>query len=457
MIVLGFILALNVVALTVYLLLKKHNAAVILILMGMLLSLTAILLDINSAKGAIDNFIPFYLLEKVTDIFSSTLAGIGLMVMLLCGYVEYMKRIGASNAFAYLMVRPMSILKGSPNAAVIILIPIGLLLNLAIPSASGVALLLVATVYPILVNTGMDRINALSAITACTLLDYGLNSHTSVVATKVLGVDGGSFFNMQLRYVIPMIVIITVVFFLYYVLWDRRFRKERHAPAAAAEFKWKRNAPLYYALLPMLPLVLSFVFSTSWRNTGNSIFLSLNSAILLSFFISVAIDMIQKRSFHKSVSSMSGFWSGMGDTFSSTVVMIFAASIFSQGLVDIGTIDFIANVASSANLGHGAIITLMSMATFVSTVLTGSGNAPAAAYAQTIPDLAVIFDIDPVSLMLPVQLISGIGRVITPISVVVIVLSEFGEIDAFRLAKRNLIPVSMVTISLITLFLINLL
>lgn len=457
MAILGFILALNVIALTVFLLLRKHNAAVILLFMGMVLSLLAILLDIKGARGSLDNFILFYLLEKVAGIFSSTLAGIGLMVMLICGYVEYMKRIHASNAFTYIMMRPLAIFTRYPNAAVILLIPVGLLLNLAIPSASGVALLLVATVYPVLVNIGMDRINALSAITACTLLDYGINSHTSAVFADVLGMQPASYFGLQLRFVVPMIIIITAVFFLFYAFWDRRHRVNRPSAVQPAEINWKNDVPVWYAVLPVLPLLFSFIFSSSWHYSGSSVFLSLNSAILLSFFITGAIDTARTKSFSKAVSAMSGFWRGMGDTFSSTVIMIFAASIFAQGLIDAGVIDMVVQKALSANLGQGGIIVLISLATFVSTVLTGSGNAPAAAYAQTIPDIAVMFDIDPTSLMLPVQLISGIGRAITPVSVVVIVLSEFGETDAFRLARRNLLPVSIVTISLISIFLINLL
>lgn len=451
---LGFIIALNVIAFSVFLLLRKHNAAVILIFMGLLMSLLAIVMNINGAKESVDNFLLFYLFEKLSDKFSSTLAGIGLTVMLLCGYVEYMKRIKASNAFTYLMTRPLVKLTGFPNSAGISLIPIGLLLNLAIPSASGVALLLVATVYPLLVNIGMDRVNALSAISACTLLDYGINSHTTAISAGVIGISVNTYFDMQMKHVIPMIAIITAVFFLFHMFWDKRNRQNVLAQVSEQNIKWENEAPLYYAFLPVLPLLFSFTFSAFGNIFANRVSLGLNSAILLSLFISGAIEIARTRSFSKSVSSMSTFWNGMGDTFSSTVVMILAASIFAQGLVDIGLIDVIIDGALSANIGKSAILLLMVIATFISTVLTGSGNAPAAAYAQAIPELTIIFDVDPASLMLPVQLISGIGRAITPISVVVIVLAEFGEIGTFRLVKRNLIPVSIVTILSIILFLI---
>lgn len=454
MAVLGFILALNVIAFSVFLLLRKHNAAVILIFMGLLMSLLAIVLNISNAKDTVDNFLLFYLFEKLSDTFSSTLSGIGLTVMLLCGYVEYMKRIKASNAFTYLMTRPLVKLTRFPDSAGVILIPIGLLLNLAIPSASGVALLLVATVYPLLVKIGMDRVNALSAISACTLLDYGINSHTTVISAGVIGMQVNKYFDMQMKHVVPMIAIITVVFFLFYMFWDKRNRQNVLAQSSEQEIKWENDTPLYYAYLPVLPLLFSFTFSAFGNIFANRVFLGLNSAVLLSFFISGAIDIARTRSFSKSVSSMSTFWNGMGDTFSSTVVMILAASIFAQGLVDIGLIDVIIDGALSANIGKSAILLLMVIATFISTVLTGSGNAPAAAYAQAIPELTIIFDVDPASLMLPVQLISGIGRAITPISVVVIVLAEFGEIGTFRLVKRNLIPVSIVTILSIILFII---
>jgi len=450
MVLLGGLIAIHLVALTIYMLLKKYNASITLLIMGMAMTLIAFLLNINGLVNTNVDFILFTLFDNIVNAFSERISGVGLMVMLLCGYVEYMKRIKASDVFVYVMMQPLSVFKKYPYLATILIIPIGQILSLAIPSAAGVALLLVATIYPLLLGLGMNKMTALTAIVACTLLDFGVNSPCSIMAAEVLGMDIVTYFSYQIKIVIPMCIVIMVVYLVYYIWIDKYHKPNRIPKEKTAEIsEWRNIVPLYYAVLPALPLLLSIIFSRFLPLSDKGYYLDLNASILLSFFIAGIADIFRRRSVKDAFSSMTIFWQGMGKIFATVVVLIVAADIFAEGLRSIGFIDSMISVAQSLNLGKTGITIMLSLMAFFSTAITGSGIASFDAYRQIVPDVAMQFGMDPLSLMMPIQMISGIGRAITPIAIVMIVLSEVGGVSPFKLAKHNLIPIAAIVIILL--------
>ena len=232
----AILIALNFIAATVWLLLKNRNAALILIVSGVLMTLAAWLLDVPGVRQEFGGFIFFELQEWVTRAFSSRLAGSGLMVMLLFGYLAYMKSLKADRAFVYVMLQPLSVLRNYPNLAGLVLIPIGVLLSYALPSASAVGLLLVATLYPVLRSIGMGKMSILSIIVACTLLDIGVNSPNTIRAAALLGMDVVSYSAYQLQVFLPILVIILAV---YYFFIRRVSRRQSDRTAAASV--WSAN------------------------------------------------------------------------------------------------------------------------------------------------------------------------------------------------------------------------
>ena len=445
----SLLIVLNVLAATIWLLLKNRNAALILILFGMLMTLVAWLLNLPGARQEFSTYVFFELHAWATRVFSSRLAGSGLMVMLLFGYLEYMKTLKADSAFVYVTLQPLSVLRNNPNLACLILIPIGTLLSYALPSATAVGLLLVATLYPVLRKIGMSKMSILSIIVATTLLDLGLNSPNANRAADFLGMDVTAYTRYQMQVVFPILIIITAV---YYFFGRYRSRKEGYdtpVPARPADddLAWKKDAPLYYALLPVLPLLLSVVFSFALpRESGDSFLSGINGAILLSFLIAGLIDALHVRSFNKTLTSMSVFWRGMGNGFSSVVVMIIAADIFAEGLMRMGVIDTMVSLAESVRIGKTGITVMLAVLTMLSTVITGSATASFAAYGAIAPNVAFQFGADPLQVVLTIQLLTGFARALTPISIVIIALSEAVDVPPVKLVRYQLVPVAIVSV-----------
>ena len=90
---------------------------------------------------------------------SSRVAGLGLIIMSAAGYSKYMSMIGASARMADVMSRPLRLLN-SPYLVLALSYIVGQLMNIFIPSASGLALLLMVTMYPVLVKLGVSPLSA---------------------------------------------------------------------------------------------------------------------------------------------------------------------------------------------------------------------------------------------------------------------------------------------------------
>ena len=93
----GLLFSMLFIAATAYLLVKKYNPQAVLLFMGLIMIAVAGMSAFN-VPGLAEpsgSFV-FDLFKRVQESMSDKAAGIGLMIMAIGGFVEYMKAIGAS-------------------------------------------------------------------------------------------------------------------------------------------------------------------------------------------------------------------------------------------------------------------------------------------------------------------------------------------------------------------------
>src|SRR5699024_2052566 len=101
--------------------------------------------------------------QVVVDQFGKTLSEAGLVILLLGGYAAYMNHIGANAATVDLLTRPLKHVR-SPLVLVPIVFLLGNLLSIVVPSASNLAIILLATLYPVLRAAGLSTLSAAGVI-----------------------------------------------------------------------------------------------------------------------------------------------------------------------------------------------------------------------------------------------------------------------------------------------------
>ena len=128
------------------------------------------------------------------------------MIMAIGGFVAFIDKIGASEALVRLAIKPLGLLKKSPHLAAAAVIPISQVLFIAIPSAAGLSLLLMASIFPILLNLGVSRLSAVSVITASTAMGLGPASAITISAAGISQLPVIVYFvDYQIPLFVPLI------------------------------------------------------------------------------------------------------------------------------------------------------------------------------------------------------------------------------------------------------------
>ncbi|MDO5608322.1 MAG: C4-dicarboxylate transporter DcuC [Capnocytophaga sp.] len=452
MIYVGAIIAIQVIVMTAVLLYKKHNPQGVLIVVGLLmLSIASVIgMENVSTPHESTNATFFNIFKIVEESFTTNLANVGFMIMAIGGYVEYMKKIKASDALVHFSMRPLSLFKKYPYVAAVAIIPIGQLLSIAIPSATGLGLLLAASVLPVLVSLGVSRLSSASVITATTVFDIGPSSVNTAMASLLSDINSMSYFiDHQLALVIPGTLFMMLLYFITMRYFDKKEKTSQTAEIAITKSNEPLGVPLVYAIFPMLPLILLVLFSKHLQILGVSIELKTTTAMIVSMFVAMFFEFVRRRNLRYLFDAVTSFWEGMSSVFVSVVTLIVCAEIFSKGLISLGFIDFL--IDTSLHLGFQGIFigVLIMLIIFCAAILMGSGNASFFSFGPLVPDIAKSVGIKTVDFLLPMQLSASLGRAASPIAGVVIATAKIAGVSPFALAKRNLIPVVGTTLFLI--------
>ena len=470
----GVIISLLVTIMVVVILLKKMKAQFVLFFGGLTLLVCSIAMDAfgllpNGAqilpKGvASTGFIGFDLFKCITSLMSSRTAGIGLLIMSAAGYSKYMSMIGASAIMAdvggdtshaaitsrelgiaaVIGIQRLDVLRAfrSPYFVLSLAYIIGAIADLFIPSASGLAMLLMVTIYPVLVRLGASRLSAAAVIATVSCLDMGPTSGAANYAAQVAGMDTITYF---VEYQIPVGIVVTIAVAALHFFTQRYFdakdgdkANEVDEATAKQEKIDVKGAPAWYGLLPMIPLVLLIVFN---RFVIDTVKLDVPTAMFISFTVALCCELARK-AVKDVLNTGFEFFNMMGRQFATVITLIVAGELFAKGLIATGTIDYL--IAGTQNLGLPAYAIMIVVVSFISIscVVMGSGNAPFFAFAPLVPDFAQQFGVSTILLLMPMQLSTGLARVMSPITAVVVAVAGCSGISPFALVRRTAIPMT---------------
>ena len=444
---LGVIITLLAVVAIAYFVIKNYYPPMMLWLLGVVLLVIGVMMG-NAPVGpkTATNFVGFDIAQALTDLLKSRLGGLGLNIMAIAGFSFYMNKLGASKALVKACIRPLSAIR-SPYLLLGVTYLVGQTMALFINSAVGRGLLLMASIYPLLVQLGVRRAAAAAVIGSTCCLDLGPSSSNAMRASDLIGTDVVTYFvTGQIPVAVSIMIAVAVGHALIQRWFDRREAAKGIVDAGIAQNADSKDpfadaGPAHYAILPILPLFLLLIFSPM---VYAGIKLSLVTAIVVSILISFVVDLLTRRTFKQCCADGQAFFEGMGKVFISTVSLIVCAELFAVGLTKVGGISTLIQLAASQEgMGLALMLFVMMAIMVIATIVTGSGNSAFFAFSPLLPEAAASVGYNTMALVVPVQLAASLARPMSPISGVIIAVSGIAGLTPIELIRRT-IPVMII-------------
>ena len=278
----------------------------------------------------------------------------------------------------------------------------------------------------------------LVATTGC--LDLGPASSAANKAAEVSGIDVATYFA---SYQLPVAMAAMAVIATLHYVCQRYFDKKDEEKGVTHEFnldaKEQRKAPKWFAILPVLPLLLLLTFS---KFAVTSVRMDVVTAMFISLFIAMVCDYLYTRNGKEVAASLKVYLEGMGNVFTGVVSLIISAQVFVTGLTTIGFIALLLDSASNMGLGYLAMVLVLVVIIVLVTMLSGSGNASFFSFSNLAPEVAAQVGTAAAHVALPMQLAAGLMRSASPVAGVVIACAGVANVSPIELAKRTIIPMT---------------
>lgn len=450
-------LAILVVILTGYGIAKKIQVTTLLLFAGLALNLMAVLGGVDNIlpRGAKSTgFIGFDLFEQLRILSRNQLLSAGFIIFVAGGFAAYMDRIGATDKLVAICTRPLSKFS-APYVILGAVFLLGHFLGLVVTSVAGLGTLLAVSVFPLLLGVGVSPAASAAAIASALVFSYAPSSGIAVITAQTAGIEPMEYLiKYQIPVAIPSIIAVVVAHILVQKYLDNKDRAAGliqntvDVEELAQKQKKADATPAYYALLPIVPLVLLFVFN---KMVYKTIVLDVATAMFIGWVVALLVDLANRRDITAVFKDGHAMFQGMGNMLTNVVGLIFVAALFAAGLTNTGLVAMLIDGAKSLGMGMAGTGVVLSGVIAIITVLTGSGVASFTGLVPIAPEVATALGGNAVDLAMMMQLASEMTRPISPVAGVVIIMAGFAKVSPFAIVRRTLIPCTAgLVVSLIT-------
>lgn len=463
-----YIAAIVSVAVVILMLIKKMDIKITLFLIGIVLMYIGMACGKSIGGGEFASTGMAWLdpLKAIADQFKSTISSAGFIILILGGYSAYMSSIKANNVTVSALTKPIGKIK-----SVYILVPvvflIGNLLSLVVPSASNLAIILLATLYPIMIQAGMSTLTAAGIIaTTATVMPTPLGSDNVAIAAELANTAefaGLTASDYVFRY--HAVVSVPTLFFMAaaHYFWQKWMDKKDSAKGNTelnnkVEVEEIKGGALFrtvYAILPLLPILMLILVFAVQKITGAKINLSVEVATLFSFVIAIVCELVRNRSARRTLDETESFFKGMGGSMP-IVALLVAGTIFVTGLKSIGLISALQDaMVGMQGSGMGFVLPLLLVGlTALIVLLSGSGTALFFAMVPLMVPLAAAAGISVFAVSIPMGLAGNLLRAVSPVSAVVMIVAGSVKREPLAVVKRTAVPMIAGTVFMFVLSMI---
>lgn len=432
------LIAVIVTVLAGWALIKRYQTHMVLLFAGLAILICVALAGTGFLPKGVkpSGFWLFDIFATLKSIATKQSAGIGFLIMTAGGFAAYMDRIGAAKALVDVAVKPLAALK-APYLVLAFGYIIGQLLVIVIPSAAGLAMLLLVALFPILKAVGVSGAAAAAVIGTSAGMTFAPTAGTASLAAKVANLDPIIYLvQYQLPLAVPTLIAAAIAHYFVQRYYDKK-GDDQVAEVVEVKKVEAPTVPKWYAIFPVLPIALLIIFS---KLVFSSIKLDTIAALFMVWVFVVIVEIIRLRDIKKIFKDAMAMFQSMGKMFTGIVALIICAEFFATGLKTSGLIDILINSANGVGAGMGAMTVLLTAIVSVVTFLTGSGVGAYSSFASLAPDVAAGLGGSVEALVTPMQFASGMIRAMSPVAGVIIAVSGAAGVSPMAIVRRTWIP-----------------
>lgn len=297
--------------------------------------------------------------------------------------------------------------------------------NMALPSAAGTAAAAGAIFIPIMMGAGIHPAMAAAAVKCGTygsMLNPGLAHNPFVAKIAGVGVMDVIAFHYKANLASLVIAAITITVIAYMT----HENKDHFAEGLELEENFKVN--YLYALMPIIPIAILLLGATKIVPIFK---MGVAQAMIIGCILSLAVTRTSPAELTKS------FFDGMGKAYADIIGIIISAGVFVAGMNAMGLVKAFTN----AMLNNPAIVKIAaSVGPFLLGLIVGSGDAATFAFNEAITPHAADFGMTPVQMGSMATLGGTLGRTMSPIAGATIIVAGIAGVNPMEIAKRNALP-----------------
>ncbi len=201
------------------------------------------------------------IVEYIKILLMSRGGDLGMMIMMLCGFATYMTHIGANDMVVKLASKPLRYIN-SPYLLMIAAYFVACLMSLAVSSATGLGVLLMATLFPVMVNVGISRGAAAAICASPAAIILSPTSGDVVLAAKAAEMP---LIDFAFKTTLPISIVAIISMAIAHFFWQRYLdKKENVAHEMLDVNEITTTAPSFYAILPFTPIIGVLIFDGKW-------------------------------------------------------------------------------------------------------------------------------------------------------------------------------------------------
>ena len=301
--------------------------------------------------------------------------------------------------------------------------------NIAIPSAAGCAAAVGSTLIPVMLRAGIKPAAAAAAVLAGTIGSYLSpgTSHNPYVA-KMANMEFMDFIGFHSTYSLMCGAILVVgALLVCLVLRDNK----GDANAQVDESKLQKQDDFTPSVLKALVMRVPIAILVCGNLWGPAIKMGVAQAMVIGAICALAVGRCNPQEFSKQ------FFNGMGKGYADEMGIIIAAGVFAAGLRAAGLIDVCVDALKNANeyaRWGGAL------GPWIMGVITGSGDAATLAFIEAVTPHADAFGMSIPCLGALAFLTGALGRTMSPLAGVAILVSGIAMVSPIEVIKRTALP-----------------